>query len=163
PQVLYANGALQDVQRVAEAAHAQGALVFVDAYQAVGSVPVDVKASGVDFLAAGTLKYLLGTAGIAFLYVHPSLRDLLVPSVTGWFGRVSPFPYGPTPLDAPPTAAGFDLGTPPLINGYGARAGMDLVRKTGVEAISAQVARLSGLFWRMAPALGLRILGPQPG
>src|SRR5215471_15989378 len=88
PQVLYANGALQDVQRVAEAAHAQGALVFVDAYQAVGNVPLDVKASGVDFLAAGTLKYLLGTAGIAFLYVRPSLRELLIPSVTGWFGRV---------------------------------------------------------------------------
>ena len=163
PQVLYANGALQDVQRVAETAHAQGALVFVDAYQAVGSVPLDVKASGVDFLAAGTLKYLLGTAGIAFLYVRPSLRELLIPSVTGWFGRVAPFAYDPTHLDYAPTAARFDLGTPPLINAYAARAGIDLVRETGMEAISAQVARLSALFWRMAPALGLRILGPQPG
>src|SRR5215472_9770099 len=163
PQVLYANGALQDVQRVAEAAHAQGALVFFDAYQAVGSVPLDVKASGVDFLAAGTLKYLLGTAGIAFLYVHPSLRERLIPSVTGWFGRVAPFAYDPTHLDYAPMAARFDLGTPPLINAYAARAGIDLVRETGVEAISAQVARLSALFWRMAPALGLRILGPQPG
>jgi selenocysteine lyase/cysteine desulfurase len=163
PQVLYANGALQDVHRITEAAHAQGALVFVDAYQAVGSVPLDVKASGVDFLAAGTLKYLLGTAGIAFLYVRPSLRELLIPSVTGWFGRVAPFAYDPTHLDYAPTAARFDLGTPPLINAYAARAGIDLVRETGVEAISAQVARLSALFWRMAPALGLRILGPQPG
>jgi selenocysteine lyase/cysteine desulfurase len=163
PQVLYANGALQDVQRVVEAAHARGALVFVDAYQAVGSVPLDVKASGVDFLAAGTLKYLLGTAGIAFLYVHPSLREHLIPGVTGWFGRVAPFAYDPTHLDYAPTAARFDLGTPPLINAYAARAGIDLVRETGVEAISAQVARLSALFWKMAPALGLRILGPQPG
>ncbi len=163
PQVLYANGALQDVQRVAAAAHAQGALVFVDAYQAVGSVPLDVKASGVDFLAAGTLKYLLGTAGIAFLYVRPALRELLIPSVTGWFGRVAPFAYDPTQLDYAPTAARFDLGTPPLINAYAARAGIDLVRATGVEAIAAQVARLSALFWRMAPALGLRMLGPQPG
>lgn len=163
PQVLYANGALQDVQRVAEAAHAQGALVFVDAYQAVGCVPLDVKASGVDFLAAGTLKFLLGTAGIAFLYVRPALRELLIPSVTGWFGRVAPFAYDPTHLDYAPTAARFDLGTPPLINAYAARAGIDLVRETGVAAIAAQVARLSALFWRMAPTLGLRILGPQPG
>lgn len=163
PQVLYANGALQDVQRVAEAAHAQGALVFVDAYQAVGSVPLDVKASGVDFLAAGTLKFLLGTAGIAFLYVRPALREQLIPSVTGWFGRVAPFAYDPTQLDYAPTAARFDLGTPPLINAYAARAGIDLVRETGVEAIAAQLARLSALFWRTAPTLGLRILGPQPG
>lgn len=163
PQVLYANGALQDVQRVADAAHAQGALVFVDAYQAAGSVPLDVKASGVDFLAAGTLKFLLGTAGIAFLYVRPSLREQLIPRVTGWFGRVAPFAYDPTHLDYAPTAARFDLGTPPLINAYAARAGIDLVRETGVEAIAAQVARLSALFWRTAPTLGLRILGPQPG
>jgi selenocysteine lyase/cysteine desulfurase len=163
PQVLYANGALQDTQRVAQAAHAQGALVFVDAYQAVGSVPLDVKASGVDFLAAGTLKYLLGTAGIAFLYVRPALRERLIPSVTGWFGRVAPFAYDPTQLDYAPSAARFDLGTPPLINAYAARAGIDLVRETGVEAIAAHVARLSALFWEKAPALGLRILGPQPG
>jgi selenocysteine lyase/cysteine desulfurase len=163
PQVLYANGALQDVGRVAQAAHAQGALVFVDAYQAVGSVPIDVKASGVDFLAAGTLKYLLGTAGIAFLYVRPALREQLLPSVTGWFGRVAPFAYDPTQLDYAPTAARFDLGTPPLINAYAARAGIDLVRATGVAAIAAQVGRLSARFWRLAPALGLRILGPQPG
>ena len=163
PQVLYANGALQDVERVAQAAHAHGALVFVDAYQAVGSVPTDVTESGVDFLAAGTLKYLLGTAGIAFLYVRPALRERLLPSVTGWFGRVAPFAYDPTQLDYAPTAARFDLGTPPLINAYAARAGIDLVRATGVEAIAAQVARLSALFWRRAPALGLRILGPQPG
>jgi len=163
PQVLYANGALQDVGRIVQAAHAQGALVFVDAYQAVGSVPLDVKASGVDFLAAGTLKFLLGTAGIAFLYVHPALREQLIPSVTGWFGRVAPFAYDPTQLDYAATSARFDLGTPPLINAYAARAGIELVRTTGVEAIAAQLGRLSALFWRLAPALGLRILGPPPG
>lgn len=163
PQVLYANGAQQDVQRVAEAAHKQGALIFVDAYQALGTVPLDVKASGIDFLAAGTLKYLLGTAGIAFLYVRPALREQLIPSVTGWFGRVAPFAYDPTYLDYSPMAARFDLGTPPLINAYAARAGIDLVRETGVEVIAAHVARLSALFWRVAPSLGLRILGPQPG
>ncbi|HEY7127061.1 MAG TPA: aminotransferase class V-fold PLP-dependent enzyme [Ktedonobacterales bacterium] len=163
PQVLYANGARQDIQRVAEAAHVQGALVFVDAYQALGTVPLEVKASGVDFLAAGTLKYLLGTAGIAFLYVRPGLREQLTPSVTGWFGRVAPFAYDPTYLDYAPMAARFDLGTPPLINAYAAKAGIDLVRETGVEVIAAQVARLSALFWRVAPALGLRILGPHPG
>jgi selenocysteine lyase/cysteine desulfurase len=163
PQVLYANGARQDVQRVAEAAHARGALVFVDAYQALGSVPMDVKASGVDFLAAGTLKYLLGTAGIAFLYVRPELREQLIPSVTGWFGRVAPFAYDPTQLDYSPMASRFDLGTPALINAYAAGAGIDLVRETGVEVIEAHVARLSALFWRVAPSLGLRIMGPQPG
>src|SRR6266705_2729820 len=58
--VYFTSGAIQDIAAVAEAAHASGALCLIDAYQSVGQVPVDVHASGVDFLTAGGLKWLLG-------------------------------------------------------------------------------------------------------
>jgi len=161
PLVSYTNGALMDVAPVVAAAHAQGALVLLDAYQGAGSVPIDVKASGVDFLVAGTLKYLLGTAGIAFLYVSPQVRQQLMPVVTGWFGRSNPFDFNPSGLSYADAAKRFDLGTPPLINAFAARAGIDLIRETGVEQIKGQVDRLSALAYRVAPELGLRILGPQ--
>ena len=67
-QVCYRNGACIDVEGVVRLAHERGALVLLDSYQAVGSMPIDVHALGVDFLAAGALKYLLSSAGIAFLY-----------------------------------------------------------------------------------------------
>jgi len=161
PHVCYANGMMLDMASIVAAAHAHGALVFVDAYQSVGTVPIDVKSSGVDFLAAGTLKYLLGTAGIAFLYVSPTVVKRLEPTVTGWFGRMHPFDFDPTRLDYATGAARFDLGTPPIANAYMARAGMELVWTTGVECIRNQVERLSALAYRLAPRLGLRILGPQ--
>ncbi|HEU5200725.1 MAG TPA: aminotransferase class V-fold PLP-dependent enzyme [Ktedonobacterales bacterium] len=163
PLVSYINGALLDAPAVVAAAHAQGALVLLDAYQGIGSVPIDVQASQVDFLVAGTLKYLMSTAGIAFLYVRPQLREQLEPAATGWFGRTNPFDFNPAGLDYAPGASRFDLGTPALINAFAARAGMELISETGVADIHAQVNRLSSLAYRVAPALGLTILGPQPG
>ncbi len=163
PLVSYTNGALLDGEAVVAAAHAQGALVLLDAYQAAGSVPIDVQASQVDFLVTGTLKYLMSTAGIAFLYVSPRVREPLEPAVTGWFGRANPFDFNSAGLDYAPGASRFDLGTPPLINAFAARAGMELIRETGVAEIKEQVDRLSTLAYRAAPARGLKILGPQPG
>lgn len=163
PLVSYTNGALLDAEAVITAAHAQGTLVFLDAYQGAGSVPIDVRASQVDFLAAGALKYMMATAGIAFLYVSPRVRQQLEPTITGWFGRSNPFDFNSAGLDYAPAASRFDLGTPPLINAFAARAGIDLVRETGVDAINAQLQRLSALAHQAAPARGLKILGPQPG
>src|SRR6185295_11764159 len=68
--VYFTSGAIQDIRRVAEAAHKSGALCLVDGYQSVGQVPVDVKATDVDFLTAGGLKWLLGGPGIVLLYVR---------------------------------------------------------------------------------------------
>jgi selenocysteine lyase/cysteine desulfurase len=163
PLVSYTNGALLDAQAVIAAAHKQGALVLLDAYQAAGSVPIDVQASEVDFLVAGALKYLLGTAGIAFLYVRPQVRQQLEPVVTGWFGRANPFDFHPAGLEYAPGASRFDLGTPALINAFAARAGIELICEPGVAEISGQINRLSALAYQVAPEYGLSILGPQQG
>lgn len=161
PHVCYANGALTALEPVITSAHAQGTFVFVDAYQSVGTLPIDVKASGMDFLAAGTLKYLLGTTGIAFLYISPAVLERLEPTVTGWFGRSDPFAFNPADLDYADRASRFDLGTPPILNAYAARAGMHVVAQAGVERVRDQIERLSVLAYDLAPRLGLRIMGPR--
>src|SRR5215213_5005049 len=104
----FANGFKQDVAAIARAAHEHGALLFVDAYQTLGTEPIDVKALDVDALAGGTLKYLMACAGVAFLYVRRDLADQLRPTVTGWFGRLNPFAFDPTTLDWAPSARRFD-------------------------------------------------------
>jgi selenocysteine lyase/cysteine desulfurase len=161
PHVCYANGMMLDLESVSRAAHAHGSLVFVDAYQSIGTIPIDVKASDIDFLAAGTLKYLLGTAGIAFLYVKSAVLEMLHPTVTGWFGRVDPFAFDPFHLDYASSAARFDLGTPNIVNACAARAGMQLIKETGVARIRQQIERLSTVAYQLAPQLELSILGPQ--
>ncbi|MGH3092790.1 MAG: aminotransferase class V-fold PLP-dependent enzyme, partial [Gaiellaceae bacterium] len=83
--VCYRNGSRVDVEGVVELAHERGALVLLDSYQAAGAIPIDVRALDVDFLAAGTVKYLLGSAGLAFLYCRRDLVERIRPTSTGWF------------------------------------------------------------------------------
>src|SRR5213078_4558982 len=78
--VYFTSGAIQDIRAVADAAHARGALCLIDAYQAVGQVPVDVRAAGVDVLTAGGLKWLLGGPGIVFAYIKEELARRLEPT-----------------------------------------------------------------------------------
>ena len=156
---FYLDGFVQDVARLAELAHARGALLFVDAYQTAGAVPIDVRALGVDFLAAGCLKYLMGIPGIAFLYVRRELIESLRPTVTGWFGRVNPFAFAADTLDWSPTASRFDTGTPPVMNAYVARAGLELVHAAGVDRIRARHETLARRLIDGGRARGLTLHG----
>jgi selenocysteine lyase/cysteine desulfurase len=133
----YQNGFIQDIGRIAARARAVGALSYIDAYQSLGAVPVDVKALGLDFLASGNLKFLMGIPGVAFLYVRPGLVESLHPTMTGWFGRANPFAFEAKTLDWAPTASRFDAGTPPIANAYVGRAGMEIINAIGPAKIRA--------------------------
>jgi len=155
----YQNGFKQDLAAIAEKTHAHGAWLYVDAYQTLGTCPVDVKALDIDFLSSGTLKYLMGTPGIAFLYVRQALIERLHPAVTGWFGRANPFAFQIKTLDWAPTANRFDTGTPPVISAYVARAGLSIINEIGPANIQAWTDRLSQRLIDGALARGLMIDG----
>jgi selenocysteine lyase/cysteine desulfurase len=156
----YLDGALQDLARLAVQAHTHDALLFVDAYQTLGAVPVDVKALGIDLLVSGNLKYLMGIPGVAFMYVRRELIDSLHPSVTGWFGRVDPFAFKVNALDWSPSASRFDAGTPPIINLYVARAGMEIINEIGVAKIRAWHEVLAHRLIDGGVERGLTVFGP---
>jgi len=155
----FMNGFLQDVARIAARARDAGALSFVDAYQTLGTIPINVRALGVDFLAAGNLKFLMGIPGIAFLYVRPEIVASLEPTVTGWFGRTDPFAFNNKGLDWAPTASRFDTGTPPVINAYVARAGMAIVNEVGPQRIRSWLEILGQRLIDGGRARGLALHG----
>jgi selenocysteine lyase/cysteine desulfurase len=155
----YQTGALQDLGAIAKRAHAVGALVYVDAYQTLGTRPLDVKALGLDFLASGTLKFLMGMPGIAFLYVRPEICERLHPTVTGWFGRENPFAFEVGTLDWATGARRFDTGTPPIVNAAVARAGIELIASVGLDRIQGWTEVLSDRLIDGGRARGFRVLG----
>jgi selenocysteine lyase/cysteine desulfurase len=141
PLCTYRNGARFPVAEVAAAAHEAGAEVMVDAYQAAGVEPVDVAELGCDYLVAGTLKYLLGLPGVAFLYAsRPTGR--LAPELTGWFGRTDPFAFDPCRLDYPDHARRYETGTPAVPALYAANAGLGLLAGLDPHAVRRHVAGL---------------------
>src|SRR6266516_715605 len=83
--VSYRTGHRHDVAEIARIAHDAGAFCLADSYQAVGAIDFDARALGVDFVTGGTVKYLLASAGLGFLYVRRELLGELVPIQTGWF------------------------------------------------------------------------------
>ena len=96
---------------------------MLDAYQAIGTYPLDVRELGVDVLAAGVLKYLLGSAGLGFMWTRPGLAEELLPTQTGWFADRDIFEMGITRYSPSPTARRFQSGTPPVPNIYAGIAG----------------------------------------
>jgi selenocysteine lyase/cysteine desulfurase len=159
--VYYQNGFKQDVKRIAEVAHAAGSLLLVDAYQSLGTCRVDVGALDIDILVGGSLKYLLGLPGIAFLYVKESLLQRLEPALTGWFGRVDPFAFDVRTLDYARDARRFETGTPPVFAAIAARAGMEIIEQAGQDSIGRRIDELSTYSLATADRLGLEYVGPR--
>ncbi|MQA03307.1 MAG: aminotransferase class V-fold PLP-dependent enzyme [Streptosporangiales bacterium] len=143
PLASYRNGARLPVADVVGMAHDAGARVFVDAYQAAGVLPIDVRELDCDYLVAGALKYLLGIPGIAFLYVRGGLTDEVPPQLTGWFAQSDPYAFDPRTLDLAPTARRFETGTPSIPSAYGAVAGMRCLARADQAAVWQHVGELA--------------------
>lgn len=141
--VSYRTGERLPVEEITRVAHEHGALVFLDAYQSAGTIPLDVRAFGVDFLAAGTVKYLLGSAGLAFFYARRALVESIRPTTTGWFADEEIFAMDDRDYSPAPTAARFQAGTPPIPSVYAGLAGLRLVLAAGVEQTNARVRELT--------------------
>jgi len=139
--VSYRTGAVHDVESIYSAAREHGALMLVDAYQGLGALPLVAARAG-DVVVGGTVKYLLASAGLAFMACRPGLVPELVPTQTGWFADENVFEMQIERYRPHASARRFDAGTPPVPNIYAGLAGMRLIAEAGVPEIQAHVRRL---------------------
>jgi selenocysteine lyase/cysteine desulfurase len=159
--VSYRTGEMTDAKAVADLAHERGALVLLDAYQSAGSIPLDVKALGVDFLAAGTVKYLLGSAGLGFFYCRSELWDRAWPTATGWFADQDIFQMDIHDYSPSPTARRFQSGTPPIPSIYAGIAGIELIQEIGIEETREHVLHLNAHLIAGVDELGGTVVTPH--
>jgi selenocysteine lyase/cysteine desulfurase len=138
----FRSGHRNDVPAIAELGHASGAIVLADSYQAIGALELDTRTLGADVVTGGTVKYLLGTAGLGFMWVRGTLRTKLLPTQTGWFADEDIFAMSIADYSPHATARRFDSGTPPVPSLYPGVAGMELIAEVGVPAIEAHVRGL---------------------
>lgn len=160
-QVCYLNGARLDIEAIIRLAHSRGAKVMVDCYQAIGARQLDVRALGVDFAAGGMLKYLLGTAGLGFLYARADHIDAHVPTTSGWFSQADIGAMDATRNTPSPTARRFEAGTPAVVNTYACEAGLELLLSIDGKAIEAHVEALSGQCMDRLAAIGWQSATPR--
>ena len=160
-RVLYRSSAIVDAKTVCAIARERGALSFVDDYHGAGIVPLDLHDLGCDLYTAGTLKWLCGGAGMAFLYARRELLPKLEPAVTGWFATREPFSFDNRHLDYHPGARRMEHGTPPAPVFPVAQGGLDVIAEVGVERIRERQGELTDHVIRCADDAGLAVRTPR--
>ena len=159
--VYFTTGWIQDVRALAEICHRKGAVLVVDAYQSIGAFPFDVHAAGVDYLVGGTLKWLMGGPGIAFLYATRGVADRARPSAVGWWGVMDPFAFDVEHLAYGTGARRFEYGTPAVAAIYAARAGLALLAQVGIDTVRERHMLLSQRLVDGALAQGWSVRCPR--
>ena len=160
--VSYRTGAVHDVGAIHGLAHEHGALMLVDGYQGIGAIPIDVRQAG-DVLVGGTVKYLLASAGLAFMACRPGLVTELLPTQTGWFADENVFEMQIERYRPHRSARRFDAGTPPVPNIYAGVAGAGLIAEAGVLAIAQHVRTLVERLVAGVDELGGSLAAPALG
>ncbi len=158
--VLFRSAYIIDADALCAHAHRMGAVVSLDAYHSVGVIPVDVKASGVDFLTGGVLKWLCGGPGGCFVYASPAARERFAPALTGWQAHQRPFAFEESMAYAPGIARWLG-GTPVVPALYAALDGPRLVREAGIDRVRARSVRQTERLIALADARGYRVHAPR--
>ncbi len=158
--VLFKSSFIQDVGAIAARAKAVGAVSIVDGYQAVGSIPVDVRALGADVYIGGCLKWLCGGPGAAFSWVRPELARSLSPALTGWMSHARPFAFEAR-HERREDAWRFLTGTPNIPALYAARPGIEVVREAGIGPIRAKSTRQTSRLLELGDGRGFRCTTPR--
>ena len=165
------NGFEHDLKAICDLAHSRGALVYADIIHAAGCVPVDLHASGVDFAASASYKWLMGDFGLGFLYVRKGAMDKLTRSNYGYYG-ISQFATHMYPFDAPgedlvdyefaDNASGwFALGTHSHTVIAQLNASLDYILDLGVETIQAHAQTLTDRLKSGLKSQGFDLLTPD--
>jgi kynureninase len=158
--VLYKSAFINDVDAVCARARRMGAYVSLDAFHSIGIIPVDVQRSGADFVSGGVLKWLCGGPGACFLYIAPSVRETLQPSLTGWQAHARPFAFEDR-MDYAPGSTRWLSGTPVIPALYAATEGVKIIRKAGVDAIRKKSVRQTERLIELADDRGFRVFSPR--
>jgi kynureninase len=158
--VLFRSAYIQDARAVIDKAQRVGASVILDAYQAAGAVPLDIATLGAEFAVGGSVKWLCGGPGAAYLYVRPDLAPSLKPALAGWAAHAEPFAFETGALRYAGAPERFQSGTPNIPALYSARAGYEIVAGIGVAAIREKSLRLTRRLMDRAQASGFRLNTP---
>jgi kynureninase len=159
--VIFRSAFIQDAKAIIEKAHKVGALVVLDTFQSLGTVPVDVQALNTDFACGGVLKWLCGGPGVGYLYVRPDLGNKLKPTLTGWTAHEDPFAFeiGPNRYTDPPYR--FMNGTPHIPALEAARPGLKIIAEAGIERIREKSKRQTARLIELASKHGWRVNSPR--
>jgi kynureninase len=159
--VIFRSAFINDAKAIIDKAHKVGALVVLDTFQSLGTVPVHVQELNTDFACGGVLKWLCGGPGVGYLYVRPDLGKRLIPSFTGWIAHENPFAFeiGANRYAEPPYR--FMNGTPHVPALEACRPGLKIVSDVGVDHIRQKSKHQTARLVELADQHGWQVNTPR--
>jgi len=159
--VLFRSSAIKDVKAIVKRAHEVGAMVVLDCYQSAGTLPLSLTDLDVDFACGGSVKWLCGGPGAAWLYVKPSRIPEFAPRITGWFGHRAPFAFTMPEQQYADSVWRYAGGTMAIAALYQARAGAEIIGEIGVERIRQKSLRQTEQILSRCEASGYTLRSPR--
>jgi kynureninase len=159
--VVFSSAYIQDVKKICARAKEVGAHVILDCYQSIGTLPLDVVELGTSFACGGSVKYLCGGPGAAWLYVRKDLIEQFAPRVTGWFGNEAPFAFTMPAQSYAETMWRYMGGTPAVAALYQARAGHQLIGEIGARKIRDKSLVMTQACIDWVDELGMKLNSPR--
>ena len=141
--VEYASGQRHDIAKIGAFCRERNILFCVDAIQSLGALPLDVKAMGIDYLACGGQKWLLGPEGAAFFYCRRDLIEPMPPLDVGASSVVNHLAYGDYDYTLKNDALRFESGSTNIAGMFGLLAAMEFLHSLGADAISQRIKHLT--------------------
>ncbi len=162
--VQFHNGYTADLDRLSEAARDSGTWLVVDAIQALGQLPFDVRKTPVDILACGAQKWLLSPWGSGFVYVRRELVPELVSPFAGWSafeGTANYATLGDYSGALRNDARRFELITLPFQDILGMNHALDLLDELGVARIARHLEAIGRPVLEWADRRGVGVVSPR--
>jgi selenocysteine lyase/cysteine desulfurase len=160
-QVSYINGFRIDLKKVADIAHEHGAKILVDSTQAIGALLTDVKKEKIDFLSAAPYKFLMGPAGLAFMYVSSEHLKDIDPDRVGWKNQIWEGDRAEVESGKKEVAEKFEYGTIHFQGVYGLERSLEYLNKIGMPNIEKRILNLSEYLWKSLESIGKKMYTPR--
>lgn len=162
--VQWSNGFRMDLTRLGELCKEKGVLLFVDAIQALGVHPIDVRAMNIDFLSAGGHKWLTAPEGTGLFYCKRELCEHIKPPEVGYMCMKHPFEHNVAKFDCHELhddARRFDSGVYNLPGICALGASVDLLLEIGISEVQVRVKQLTDLLVEGLRSKGWRVHSPR--
>lgn len=159
--VAYSNGWRHDLDRLVEAVHERGILLFIDAIQGLGVFPLDVRKTPIDFLSADGHKWLLGPEGAGIFYIRKELIDRLRATSVGWHSVVDALKFHEIDLTLTPDASRFEGGTQNTVGQIGLGVSLHMLMEVGAEKCARRLIELTDIACERLAGCGAEILSDR--
>lgn len=156
--VQYLSGYRAPLQAIGEICRRNHCIYMVDAIQGLGAFPVEVKAWGINALAADGHKWLLGPEGCGILYIDNELQSRVEPVEFGWTNVAQYANYGSRDMTLRPDAGRYECGTLNTIGCFGLQAAIEFLLEVGVGQIAPLVQNLGDRIAHGVMAKGYEVL-----